>query len=50
MVKGAASLSVTDARRLPTCRPEYGATMGFFPVDEETCIYLKATGTVPIVR
>ena len=24
--------------------PEYGATMGFFPVDEETCKYLTATG------
>ena len=24
--------------------PEYGATIGFFPVDEETCAYLKATG------
>jgi aconitate hydratase len=24
--------------------PEYGATMGFFPVDEETCTYLLATG------
>src|ERR1041385_930635 len=24
--------------------PEYGATMGFFPVDEETCAYLLATG------
>jgi aconitate hydratase len=24
--------------------PEYGATMGFFPVDEQTCAYLKATG------
>jgi aconitate hydratase len=24
--------------------PEYGATMGFFPVDEETCAYLSATG------
>jgi aconitate hydratase len=24
--------------------PEYGATMGFFPVDEQTCSYLAATG------
>jgi len=24
--------------------PEYGATMGYFPPDEETCLYLKATG------
>jgi aconitate hydratase len=27
--------------------PEYGATMGFFPVDEETCKYLQATGREP---
>ena len=24
--------------------PEYGATMGYFPVDEQTCRYLHATG------
>src|SRR5713226_6434853 len=24
--------------------PEYGATMGYFPPDEETCVYLKVTG------
>ena len=27
-----------------TCRPEYGATCGFFPVDEETLRYLRLTG------
>ena len=41
---GAASLSVTDRATIANMSPEYGATMGFFPVDEETCIYLKATG------
>ncbi|MDQ2975471.1 MAG: aconitate hydratase [Acidobacteriota bacterium] len=41
---GAASLSVTDRATIANMAPEYGATMGFFPVDEETCIYLKATG------
>jgi len=41
---GAASLSVTDRTTIANMSPEYGATMGFFPVDEETCIYLRATG------
>ena len=41
---GAASLSVTDRATIANMAPEYGATMGFFPVDEETCIYLLATG------
>jgi aconitate hydratase len=42
--EGAASLSVTDRATIANMAPEYGATMGFFPVDEETCIYLRATG------
>jgi aconitate hydratase len=41
---GASSLSVTDRATVANMSPEYGATMGFFPVDEETCAYLKATG------
>ncbi|MFN2493174.1 MAG: aconitate hydratase [Pyrinomonadaceae bacterium] len=41
---GAASLTVTDRATIANMAPEYGATMGFFPVDEETCVYLKATG------
>ncbi|HEY3582354.1 MAG TPA: aconitate hydratase [Pyrinomonadaceae bacterium] len=42
--EGAASLSVTDRATIANMAPEYGATMGFFPVDEETCKYLLATG------
>ena len=42
--EGAASLSVTDRATIANMSPEYGATMGFFPPDEETCAYLKATG------
>ena len=42
--EGAAKLSVTDRATIANMAPEYGATMGFFPVDEQTCIYLKATG------
>ncbi|HEX6731001.1 MAG TPA: aconitate hydratase AcnA, partial [Pyrinomonadaceae bacterium] len=41
---GAASLSATDRATIANMAPEYGATMGFFPVDEETCSYLSATG------
>lgn len=41
---GAASLSVTDRATIANMSPEYGATMGFFPVDEATCEYLLATG------
>ena len=42
--EGAASLAVTDRATIANMAPEYGATMGFFPVDEETCNYLLATG------
>ncbi|HEY0136404.1 MAG TPA: aconitate hydratase, partial [Nannocystis sp.] len=42
--EGAASLSVTDRATLGNMAPEYGATMGFFPVDEKTCAYLRDTG------
>ena len=42
--EGAASLPLTDRATIANMAPEYGATMGFFPVDEETCKYLTATG------
>jgi len=42
--EGAASLSLTDRATIANMSPEYGATMGFFPVDEQTCAYYKATG------
>ncbi len=41
---GATALALTDRATLANMAPEYGATMGFFPVDEETCTYLSATG------
>jgi aconitate hydratase len=41
---GATSLSVPDRATIANMAPEYGATLGFFPVDEETCSYLLATG------
>ena len=41
---GTASLSVPDRATIANMAPEYGATMGFFPVDETTVDYLRATG------
>jgi aconitate hydratase len=42
--EGAASLPATDRATIANMAPEYGATMGFFPIDEETLKYFKATG------
>src|SRR4051795_11113268 len=42
--EGAASLSLADRATIANMAPEYGATMGYFPVDEETCNYLRLTG------
>ncbi len=42
--EGATSLPLTDRATIANMAPEYGATMGFFPIDEETCTYLTATG------
>ncbi len=42
--EGAASLNVVDRATIGNMAPEYGATMGFFPVDEKTVEYLKGTG------
>jgi len=42
--EGTASLSVPDRATIANMAPEYGATMGFFPVDDATVDYLNATG------
>src|ERR1700704_14840 len=42
--EGAASLPVPDRATIGNMSPEYGATMGFFPVDHESVNYLQATG------
>ena len=41
---GTASLSVTDRATIGNMAPEYGATMGFFPVDDRTISYFEGTG------
>ena len=40
---GLKNLSVPDRATISNMTPEYGATLGFFPVDEKTIAYLKAT-------
>ncbi|MFL6594815.1 MAG: aconitate hydratase, partial [Chthoniobacterales bacterium] len=41
---GAESLPVADRATIGNMSPEYGATMGFFPVDHESVAYLRSTG------
>jgi aconitate hydratase len=41
---GAASLPLPDRATIGNMSPEYGATMGYFPVDAESVNYLRATG------
>jgi aconitate hydratase len=41
---GAAALPVVDRATIANMAPEYGATMGFFPIDAECVNYLRATG------
>ena len=42
--EGTESLTVTDRATIANMAPEYGATMGFFPVDEKTLDYFRGTG------
>ncbi len=42
--EGTQSLSLTDRATIANMAPEYGATMGFFPVDEATIDYFHGTG------
>ena len=41
---GAAALPLVDRATIANMAPEYGATMGFFPIDAECSNYLRATG------
>jgi aconitate hydratase len=41
---GLSSLSLADRATIANMAPEYGATMGFFPIDAETLNYLRLTG------
>lgn len=42
--EGVANMSLADRATLANMAPEYGATMGFFPIDSETLDYLSRTG------
>ena len=44
---GLSTLSVADRATISNMSPEYGATAGFFPVDEKTLEYLRFTGRAP---
>jgi len=41
---GLQNLSLADRATIANMAPEYGATMGYFPIDQETLNYLKTTG------
>jgi aconitate hydratase len=45
--EGLSALSLADRATVANMSPEYGATMGFFPIDEETLRYLKLTNRPP---
>ncbi|MGB8984545.1 MAG: aconitate hydratase AcnA, partial [Anaerolineales bacterium] len=42
--EGLNSMSLTDRATIANMAPEYGATIGYFPVDEETLRYMRLTG------
>jgi aconitate hydratase len=44
---GLAGMSLADRATVANMAPEYGATCGFFPVDDETLAYLRRTGRSP---
>lgn len=44
---GVSRMSLADRATIANMAPEYGATMGFFPVDNETLAYLRRTGRTP---
>jgi len=41
---GVGALTLADRATIANMAPEYGATCGFFPIDDETCRYLRFTG------
>ena len=45
--EGTRTLALPDRATIANMAPEYGATMGFFPVDEKTIAYFEGTGRTP---
>jgi aconitate hydratase len=52
--EGMRSLSLADRATVSNMAPEYGATMGFFPIDERTLDYLRLTNrddkTIKVIK
>ena len=46
--KGTATLSLPDRATIANMAPEYGATMGFFPVDDKTIEYFEGSGRTAV--
>lgn len=46
---GVTQLSIADRATIANMCPEYGATIGFFPVDEKSLMYLRQTGDNTVV-
>ena len=42
--EGIANLSIADRATIANMAPEYGATIGYFPIDNQTLNYLRLTG------
>jgi aconitate hydratase len=45
--EGLSNMTLADRATIANMAPEYGATIGFFPVDEQTLAYLRQTGRTP---
>ncbi|HYO24884.1 MAG TPA: aconitate hydratase AcnA [Lacipirellulaceae bacterium] len=45
--EGVSTMSLADRATIANMAPEYGATMGFFPIDDETLRFLRRTGRTP---
>ena len=47
---GVAELSIADRATISNMCPEYGATVGYFPIDEKTIDYLRKTSKISLWR
>ncbi len=47
---GVSNLALSDQATIANMAPEYGATMGFFPIDDETLKYLETTGRGDLIE
>ncbi len=47
---GVAELSIADRATISNMCPEYGATVGYFPIDAKTIDYLRQTSKISLMR